>query len=105
MINIINNPIQDIVNVCSKLYPSKACSLVFVQGLKEKADAWGVTFWPDNGSAPEISVDVSAPYHACVELIAHEFAHVVAGEGRSHDEEWEKIFSKINIAFNKMQEE
>ena len=79
--------------------------MVFVNGLKEKEDAWAVTFWSEDGCKPEISIDVSAPYSACVELIAHEFAHVVAGEDAGHNDEWEKIVSEINIAFNSAQDD
>ena len=105
MIVTTNNPIKEVIEVCNKLYPLKHCGLSFVHGLKEKEDAWAVTFWPDDGNLPEISIDVSAPYDACVELIAHEFAHVVAGEVKGHNKDWENAFSEINIAFNNAQEE
>lgn len=106
MIVTTNNPIKEIINICNDLYPLKHCASTFVQGLKQKEDAWAVTGWSDNEDIPEIFVDVSAPYSECVELIAHEFAHVVVGEGEGngHGEEWEKVLSEINIAFNDAQD-
>lgn len=100
MISYGNNPTQDVVDVCNKLYPEKDCELIFAEGIKEKDDAWAATNWPDDGSNPEIWVDVSAPYSAVIELIAHEFAHVVAGHAAGHGPEWENVFDEINSKFN-----
>lgn len=103
MIKYQNNPIKGIVDVCQRLYPSIECQLIFAEGIKEKDDAWAATVWPDDGSAPQMWIDASAPYNACIELIAHEFAHVVTGEGNGHDVKWENTFDLINAEFNNRQ--
>lgn len=100
MISYGNNPVQDVIDICNRLYPKLNCELIFAEGIKEKDDACAATVWPDDGSEPQIWIDVSASYSATVELIAHEFAHVVAGHESGHGQEWEKVFDEINSKFN-----
>lgn len=101
MIALTNNPIQEVVGICNRLYPDKNCDLIFVEGIKEKVNAWAVTEWNGGSLKPWVCIDVSAPYSAVIELIAHEFAHVVAGEGVGHGSEWEAVFDRINMEFNR----
>ena len=95
----MNNPIDEVVKSCNKLYPNY-CELIFAEGIKDKEDAWAVTVWPDDGTNPAIWIDVSSPYMAVVELIAHEYAHVVAGHSAGHGPDWEKVFDAVNVDFN-----
>lgn len=104
MIDLNVNPISAVIQICEFLYPELDVELQFVVGLTEETDgeAFAETFWPSDGSTPVISVDVEVPLIGIVELIAHEFAHVVVGPDcdEDHGQEWEEVFERINQTFN-----
>jgi hypothetical protein len=100
MINYINDPINAVIDICDELYPDLEVDLQFVEGMHEKVGAFGETFFPDEKEElPKISIDVSAPFSAVLELIAHEVAHVVSGPGHEHDDVWESHFDAIHKAY------
>lgn len=101
MITINCNPIGIIVDIFNQKYPDKEVSINLVQELYEKTKAYGETFWPDDGSKPIISIDVSTPFIGFIEVLAHELAHVVAGHDAGHGKKWDDEFTMINEEFNK----
>jgi hypothetical protein len=94
------DPIRTVVDIFERLYPSNEVTINFVQGMYEEVQAYGETFFPDNGSSPVISIDVSMPLIGVVDVISHELSHVVMGKGKAHCKEWEEIFNRINNEFN-----
>lgn len=97
-----NDPIKEILDIC-KTY-NKKCTISFVIGLYEKEKGYAVTIFHEKlDSTPEIFIDVDVPYYHVIELIAHEFAHVVVGKKENHSKKWKKIFEEINQKFNNLQ--
>lgn len=67
---------------------------------EEGKPAYGLTIFPDDGSTPIVCISAEVPTSAGPELLAHELAHVAAGEAVEHGPEWkaaeEAIFQKYN---------
>lgn len=61
----------------------------------------GLTSWNEDGT---IDVDISAKLTVAdaVEILAHELAHVAAGENEGHGEKWEQAFDAIRAEFNRI---
>lgn len=90
------DPIANVVEVFNRLFPGKAATIEFVEGLKETEDAWGVTHFPEDGGPPSISLDVDLEYRHVVEILAHELAHVAEPADEDHGERWDAAFSLIH---------
>ena len=77
-----------------------------VPGLEDEEGkpAYGLTIFPDDGSTPIVCISAEVPISAGPELLAHELAHVAAGEAVEHGPEWkaaeEAIFQKYNEILN-----
>lgn len=99
MIQLINDPVKEMLCVCQELYPGKEATLVFVVDLYEQEGVWSKMTWP-GGALPKISIDIDIPYVEVITLIAHEFAHIVAGNKSEHNVIWEEIFSDLIHNFN-----
>lgn len=54
-----------------------------------------ITFFDNEGKKPIIAIDSEIPCYVSVEIIAHEAAHVIAGHGADHGEQWEAVFDEI----------
>lgn len=65
-------------------------------------DAVGMTFFPDDGSTPQILIDVRLEMYKVPEIIAHEMAHVVAGEKSGHSQYWENVFDEIKEEYERI---
>lgn len=57
----------------------------------------GETFWPDDGSPPEvwISATLSRGVQGTLDILAHELAHVVAGFDAGHGPAWTEVYNSI----------
>ncbi len=96
---VVFDPFGLIVEIFNDLYPDTPCEIIFSEGLhKGDGDPWGCTTFPDDGSDPQVVIDVETPLRHAVEILAHELAHVaVGGEcDEEHGEDWEKAFSAIH---------
>lgn len=105
MITIINNPVQEMLDICNTY--NQNCSISFVYGLYEKEKGYAVTIFPKEEESyfpPQIFIDVTVPYIDIIELIAHEFAHIIAGKDQKHNKKWENVFNELNQKFNNLQE-
>lgn len=94
MIKVINNPMQYVLMATEELYPNIK---VIVQFNPEYnyPDSKAYACFPDDGSIPLIEIDANVPFYAVPELLAHELAHIIAGEEVDHNEEWDRIFDEI----------
>lgn len=64
--------------------------------------AVGLTLFPDDGGEPVIYVSAELPFYNVVEIVAHEMAHVIAGQDAGHSDEWEKAFSEIHMLYGEI---
>ena len=80
----------------------------YVPDLRDETNgtAYGLTIFPDDGSAPIVCISAEAPISAAPELLAHELAHVATPEDTEHGESWstasEAIFKKYNELLEKL---
>jgi hypothetical protein len=105
MVVIKQNLFQRVVDIFNEMHPGINGEIQWVQGMKSDADAWGETFFPDDGSTPVISIDAEIPVSAAIEIIAHELSHLAAGVDAGHSEAWEKEFEEIFQRWDKMSKE
>lgn len=98
----INDPTAIVARAFSELYPGVEYVAQYVPDLRDETNgtAYGLTIFPDDGSTPIVCISAEAPISAAPELLAHELAHVAAGEAVEHGPEWkaaeEAIFQKYN---------
>jgi hypothetical protein len=110
------NPWQIMLDVLNEKYPGFDAEISFLEPksfketLQDKnnydtlvpdgiEDACGFTFFDNEGKKPIIVIDSEIPCYASVEIIAHEAAHVIAGHGADHGEQWEAVFDEIYVAY------
>lgn len=93
--HILFNPFEIVLEAYNALY-QRDCVVQFVEGLWAREEAYGVTEF--GGRIPRISVDVITPVHGAVEILAHELAHVAAGDSHAddHGEAWQNAFDAIH---------
>lgn len=98
----MNDPTAIVALAFRELYPRLEYYAQYVPGLKDEEGkpAYGLTIFPDDGSTPIVCISAEVPISAGPELLAHELAHVAAGEAVEHGPEWkaaeEAIFQKYN---------
>lgn len=56
----------------------------------------------DDGGLPVIYVSAVLPFNNVVEVVAHEMAHVIAGQDEEHNEEWEQAFADIHLLYGEI---
>lgn len=76
----------------------------FVPDLRDEAGnrAFGLTIFPDDGSAPIVCVSAEAPISAAPELLAHELAHVATPEDRDHGKAWQTANRAIGDKYDEL---
>ena len=98
----INDPTAIVARAFSELYPGVEYVAQYVPDLRDETNgtAYGLTIFPDDGSTPIVCISAEVPISAGPELLAHELAHVAAGEAVEHGPSWkaaeEAIFQKYN---------
>lgn len=98
----MNDPTAIVALAFRELYPRLEYYAQYVPGLEDEEGkpAYGLTIFPDDGSTPIVCISAEVPISAGPELLAHELAHVAAGEAVEHGPEWkaaeEAIFQKYN---------
>ena len=98
----MNDPTAIVALAFRELYPRLEYYAQYVPGLEDEEGkpACGLTIFPDDGSTPIVCISAEVPISAGPELLAHELAHVAAGEAVEHGPEWkaaeEAIFQKYN---------
>ena len=91
-VRFVGNPMADIVKAFRKLHPKKSANISFQPtGARRKGQtAWG------RGHTPLITVDPGLPYVGCMDILAHELAHVAAGPKAKHGPKWKAIYDAIH---------
>lgn len=103
----INDPLPVVYRAFTSLFPNKSCTIFY--GVKEEdehgEEGHGYTFFPDDGSEPEVTVFAENDTNVQAEILAHELAHVAAGQEHGHDQVWEDAFDAIHAEFCRLSDE
>lgn len=94
----IGNPLADIVRCFRKLYPHLSAD-ISVQPVPPDLKGQ-CSFGGDDHPIPLVTIDPSLPYVGCIDILAHELAHVAAGEDGGHGPEWEKAYEAIHNEYH-----
>lgn len=86
-----SDPLRDVVRAFRRLYPRRACDIV-VQPVSGKK--LGRTFFA-RGHRPMVALDPRVSYAGCIDILAHELAHVAAGINGGHGPRWAKAYDAI----------
>jgi hypothetical protein len=98
MITLEFDPISLVIEAANHLYPEAEAKIVWTTDLDggDGSEEWyGVTVFPDDGSTPTIVINLETPMEGVAEVIAHEIAHIVAGEPAGHGKVWDEAFEAI----------
>lgn len=96
---IINNPFDILSEIMDEYYPDVDCEVLFGKQMTDGKEHFGCTLFPDDGSTPIVEIYPSLSVSDATEVLAHELAHVIAGEEAEHGEEWDKVFHTIHRLF------
>ena len=88
----------------AELYPGIDYHAQFVPDLCDESGnrAFGLTIFPDDGSAPIVCISAEAPISAAPELLAHELAHVATPEDKDHGEAWQTAEKAIGDKYDEL---
>lgn len=95
MTTFLIDPLHLVVEVAERRYGRVDVLVQFDSGLEYP----GCTEFGDPDETPIITLNPNIPFYAVVEILAHELAHVLAGESEEHGEAWEEVFSRIHEDF------
>lgn len=102
-----NDPFPIVYRAFKNLFPDKNCTIFY--GVKEKdkrgEEGHGYTFFPDDGSEPEVTVFAENDTNVQAEILAHELAHVAVGQEHGHDRVWKDAFDAINAEYCRLSDE
>jgi Zn-dependent peptidase ImmA (M78 family) len=95
------NPLQDIIDCAEKIAPNIECIVQFdpTMGEGENKAPYGETCFDEENTI--ISINGNIPISISLEILAHELAHVIAGEADEHGDKWESAFQAILEEYNK----
>lgn len=99
---VYHDPIKNVIEVFEELYPEHYVEITFCADpacLKDESgeQAFGVTLF--GLGHPEVLISADVPYLHCTEILAHELAHVAAGESAEHNDEWQIALNAIHAAY------
>lgn len=100
----MNDPSAIVARAFAELYPGIDYHAQFVPDLCDESNnrAFGLTIFPDDGSAPIVCISAEAPISAAPELLAHELAHVATPEDRDHGEAWKAAEKAIGDKYDEI---
>lgn len=106
MIKIANNPMDILSQAINNLYPDKIFKIVIRGVLKDEDgnEVFGITYL--DGELCKIEISAQLSIFNFTEIVAHEIAHVVAGDTKDddtgHGKKWEKEFDRIYKEYGKL---
>ena len=106
--NFINNPFDTLKEIMEEHYPDAKCDIYIGQSLTDGKETFGCTLFPEADATwtiPSVEIHYSLSLAEAVETLAHELAHVVAGQEADHGEEWEAVFNHIHEEFQRKLDE
>ena len=100
----MNDPSAIVARAFAELYPGIDYHAQFVPDLCDESGnrAFGLTIFPDDGSAPIVCISAEAPISAAPELLAHELAHVATPEDKDHGEAWQTAEKAIGDKYDEL---
>lgn len=103
----INNPFNTLSQIIEENYPMAKCEIYIGDSMTDGVDVFGCTLFPEEtmNATPIIEIHYSLSIKDATEILAHELAHVIAGQHAKHNEEWERVFSHIHTEFQKKLDE
>lgn len=97
-------PFIDVINAaCRVSGKSLDCDIHF--GETTEDDALGETYFPADGGRIEVVIRPDMKIEQAMDILAHELAHVIAGEGDDHGPVWEKAYADIYEEYTRWYEE
>ena len=101
---LMNDPSAIVARAFAELYPGIDYHAQFVPDLCDESGnrAFGLTIFPDDGSAPIVCISAEAPISAAPELLAHELAHVATPEDKDHGEAWQTAEKAIGDKYDEL---
>ena len=100
-VTVFFDPIETVIEAFQLLYPDAHAEVCFGQQIQ---GGLGATIFPDDGAIPTVLISGKIPHGRVPEILAHELAHVAAGYGAEHGEEWERAFEAINGGYMRILE-
>lgn len=100
----VNDMFSMVYYAFDSLYPGKPVRIWWNANIPNAADGEqraGLTSFNEDGSI-DVDIDALLPVADAVEILAHELAHVAAGEDEGHGEKWEQAFDAIHAEFDRI---
>ena len=89
MMKFINNPFDILLQIMNEHFPDSKCDIVFASQETDGKETFGCTIFPkDKNELPVIEINESLGVWDATEILAHELAHLIAGEDAEHDNQW-----------------
>ena len=102
----VNDPLPVVYAAFKNLFPDKSCTIFYgVKEEEQEEEGHGYTFFPDDGSDPEVTVFAENDTNVQAEILAHELAHVAVGQEHGHDQVWEDAFDAIHAEYCRLSDE
>lgn len=106
---LVFDPINLLLQIFALMWPGKRVEIAWVSDLKKDQGVWGCAAVPEGDEPWAVQIDVEAPFHAIIELLAHELAHVAAGqthdEPGGHGEAWSRAFDELHAEYERRVEQ
>lgn len=98
------DPVSILLEAFNNLFEDKDAIIQYDPKIRKRFifGYWGVTFFPDDGGVPIISVSPHLPLNHTIEIIAHELSHVAAGYNQHHNKVWADCFEKLHLEHNRI---
>ena len=100
----VNDMFSMVYYAFDRLYPGKPVRIWWnanIPNAEDGAQRVGLTSFNEDGTI-DVDIDALLPVADAVEILAHELAHVAAGEDEGHGEKWEQAFDAIHAEFNRI---
>ncbi len=98
--NFINDPFRILKEIIADDYPEVECEVYIGEQFVDGKETFGCTIFPEEeGEKITVEIHYSLSIENATEVLAHELAHVIAGQEAEHNEEWEKAFTDLNNKF------
>lgn len=92
----IGDPFADVVRAFRKLYPHRSVEIAMqpIPGKRLGEASFG------RGHVPFVTVDPRQSYIGCIDILAHELAHVAAGAKKGHGKQWLNAYDAIRDEYH-----
>lgn len=95
MVRVNFDPLALLIACFEKLWPGKVCEVNYAGDVGDKL---GITSFSD-GEDPVVVISHAVPMGRAADILAHELAHVAAGEQAEHGSEWAAAYDKLHAEY------